>query len=56
MAKTRIESTNKDGKGAKKKRKGFKHMTRKVSKTHKGYPMKSIIKGQMTYKRKGRKR
>ena len=55
MAKTRIVSTNKGEKSGKRK-KGFKHMTRKVKKSHKGYPMKSILKGQMTYKGKGKKR
>lgn len=55
MAKTKIVSTNKLGKGAKKKKGGFKQMTRKVRRTHKGYSMKSITKSQMTYKR-GKKR
>lgn len=55
MAKTKIVSTNKLGKGAKKKKSGFKQMTRKVRRTHKGYGMKNIIKGQMTFK-KGKKR
>ena len=54
MAKTKIVSTDKLGKGAKKKN-WHKHMVRKVHRTHKGYPMKAITKGQMTYKR-GKKR
>jgi hypothetical protein len=33
-----------------------KNITKKVHKTHKGYGMKSILKGQMTYKRKRGKR
>jgi hypothetical protein len=38
-----------------KKAKGMKHLTKKVHRKHKGFGMKSILKGQMTYK-KGRKR
>lgn len=52
---TKIVTTNKLGKGSKKKKKAVRQMTRKVKCTHKGYPMRGIVKAQMTYK-KGRKR
>lgn len=56
MAKTRIISTKKNQGGTAAKRKGsLKKLGRKVSRTHKGYPMKSIVKSAITYK-KGRKR
>ena len=54
--KTKIVSTNKLGKGKLGKKKWAKHMTKKVRRSHKGYSMRAITKGQMTYKRKGRKR
>jgi hypothetical protein len=54
--KTKILTTDKDGRGKKGKKKIARQMTKKVRRTHKGYPMKTITKSQMTYKRKGRKR
>ena len=50
---TRIITTHKNKAG--KRKKFAKSMTRKVHKTHKGYPMRGIVKAQMTYKR-GKKR
>lgn len=61
--KTKIVSTHKhgvagaqSGKTHKGGKKFAKRLTSKVRKVHKGYPMKGIVKGTMTYKRKGRKR
>lgn len=51
MSKTRIVSTHKS-KSGKKGKKFAKRLTSKVHKTHKGYSMKRILKGQMTYKGK----
>jgi len=58
MAKTKMVTTAKDGKGKKKgtKKNFAKQMTRKKHATHSGYGMKHIVAKQMTYKRKGRKR
>lgn len=61
MAKTKTAilttHNNGGGKGKRKTKGNFaKQMTRKTHRKHKGYPMKSIVKGEMTYKRKGRKR
>ena len=61
--KTKIVSTNKSkvagspSRGGKPgKSKTFsKYLAKKVRRTHKGYTMKNIIKGQMTFK-KGKKR
>lgn len=52
--KTKLVTTLKQG--GKLKKKFAKKLTKKVRRTHKGYGMKSIVKGQMTYKRKSRKR
>lgn len=56
--KTKIITTQKNGRGGKgKKGKKFaKSLTKKVRRTKTGYPMGHITKGQMTYKRKARKR
>lgn len=52
--KTTIVTTHRNK--AKLKKKFAKTIAKKVHKTHKGYPMKKITSGTMTYKRKGRKR
>lgn len=56
--KTKIVTTQKDGRGSKgeKSKKFAKSQTKKIRRTKKGYPMGHITKGQMTYKRKARKR
>lgn len=56
MSKTRIVGTGKNTAGKKSKTNSLKHMTKKVHRTHKGYGMKRIVKGYMTYKKKGKKR
>ena len=59
MAKTKIVTTKKGGVGggkAAKKKKSLKTLGKQVRRTHKGYTMKNIIKGQMTFKRRGHKR
>jgi hypothetical protein len=53
--KTKIVSTHKN-KAGKKGKKFERRLTSKVHRKHSGYPMKTIVKGQMTYKGKGRKR
>ena len=57
MSKTRIVTTQRNGAGKKRsKTNQLRRMTKKTHRTHKGYSMKNIIKGQMTFKRRGRKR
>jgi hypothetical protein len=54
---TSIVTTHHNGtKGKKKGKKFAKRLTRKHHRKHSGYSMKSILKGQMSYKKKGRKR
>lgn len=55
MSKTAIVTTQKNGKGAKRKN-STKQITRKTHRTQKGYRMKHIVKSQMTFKGKGRKK
>jgi hypothetical protein len=52
MAKTKIVTTNKNGKHKGKGKKFARRLTSKKHATHKGYSMKNIVKGQMTYKGK----
>lgn len=52
--KTKLVTTQK--RSGKLPKKFAKKLTKKVRRTHKGYGMKHIVKSQMTYKRKGRKR
>jgi hypothetical protein len=54
--KTAIVTTKKAPGGVSKGNKFAKRLTKKVHRKHSGYSMKNITKGQMTYKRKGRKR
>jgi hypothetical protein len=57
MATTIVTTHHNGTKGGKGKGKKFaKRLTKKHHRTKHGYSMKSILKGQMTYKRKGRKR
>jgi hypothetical protein len=53
---TTIVTTHHNGTKGKKGKKFERRLTTKHHRKHKGYNMKSIVKGQMTYKRKGRKR
>ena len=53
MAKTRIVTTQRNKAG--KRKKGTHVITKKVHRSHKGYPMKRILKGQMTYKKGGKR-
>ena len=53
--KTKMVTTNKNGGRGKKGKKFARRLTSKVHKTHKGYPMKRIVKSGNTYKR-GKKR
>ncbi len=56
MAKTRIVTTQKNGgHGKHKGKKAFRHMTKKVHRTHKGYSMKRVVKSHNISKR-GKKR
>jgi hypothetical protein len=53
---TSIVTTHHNGTKGKKGKKFAKRLTRKHHRKHSGYSMKAILKGQMSYKRKGRKR
>ena len=55
MAKTKIISTKKKNSAAKKKG-SLKKLGKKSHRTHKGYPMKAIVKSAMTFKRGAKKR
>jgi hypothetical protein len=54
--KTSIVTTHKNGSKGRKGKKFAKRLTSKVHRKHRGYGMKTIVKGSNTYKRRGRKR